>query len=714
MKLHTPTLRQLILNLPVLVLPVLVLPMTVGCGNTALAPTITSQPLSLTVNVGEKAVFSVTALAGLDAAYQWHRNGQAISGATSATYTIEAVSASDDQAIFTVVVSNAAGSVTSSEATLTVKGGASVEAPTLQTQPQDQAIKAGQNATFQVVATGNPTYQWRRNGQDIPGANAASYTLSKAQLSDNGATFSVFLSNAGGSLESASARLTVSEDMVVVAPVITTHPQSVTTKPGLSASFKVVATGTPSPAYQWQRDGQNIPGATLASYEIAQVQEKDNGAQFTVKVSNEGGSLTSNAATLNVTLTNGEKPTISQQPLAQTVKVGETATFTVGASGDPQPSYQWRRNGEAVDGATSATFSIPNAQLTDDGASVDVLVFNKIGKTLSTAVKLTVKAATESDIAPYFTTQPQSITTLPGKQVAFEAKAEGKPAPTYQWLKNGSTIPGATQARYTFTAQKADNGARFSVQATNAAGSATSSEAKVTVNAETNPGGNCTVTFIQEGNGSLSGELNQSVQSGGSCTPVIAKADAGHMFNFWVVDGRIIQSPELKLDTVSQSTTATAHFVAVTKKVVGEMMPNFRGIGEDGRDVSVADYHGQVIMLDMGYFKCGGCKEESKKVEEWYQKNKNTGIKVLGLLHLNDTYKACTPEDLKSWKDMLGLTFTYQNDATVSSGEKVVSECFTSSYGNPCMVIIDKDFKIRAVNNFLNKVEKVALDLAKQ
>ncbi|HKD52439.1 MAG TPA: immunoglobulin domain-containing protein, partial [Candidatus Acidoferrum sp.] len=110
------------------------------------APAITTQPANQTVTAGQTAAFSVVATGTAPLAYQWNKNGAAISGATSSTYTTPAATSSDNGAQFAVVVSNSAGSVTSATATLTVNPTAA--APTITTQPVNQAVTAGQTATF--------------------------------------------------------------------------------------------------------------------------------------------------------------------------------------------------------------------------------------------------------------------------------------------------------------------------------------------------------------------------------------------------------------------------------------------------------------------------------------------------------------------------------------------------------------------------------------
>ncbi len=103
-----------------------------GGGGTAVAPSITAQPASASVVAGATATFSVTASGTAPLSYQWRRGGTNISGATSASYTLQNTTSSDNGAQFSVVVTNSAGSVTSSNATLTVTTGTSLFPATIQ------------------------------------------------------------------------------------------------------------------------------------------------------------------------------------------------------------------------------------------------------------------------------------------------------------------------------------------------------------------------------------------------------------------------------------------------------------------------------------------------------------------------------------------------------------------------------------------------------
>ena len=85
------------------------------------APTITTQPTSKNVRIGATPKFSVTASGTAPFSYQWKKNGSAISGATKKTYTTPPVTAADNGSVFTVVVTNSGGSVTSDDASLRVR-----------------------------------------------------------------------------------------------------------------------------------------------------------------------------------------------------------------------------------------------------------------------------------------------------------------------------------------------------------------------------------------------------------------------------------------------------------------------------------------------------------------------------------------------------------------------------------------------------------------
>ncbi len=434
----------------------------------AVAPSITSQPANQAVTAGQTATFSVTAAGTSPLTYQWKKNGTAISGASSASYTTPATSASDNNAQFTVTVTNSVSSVTSNAATLTVK-----VPPSITAQPANKAVNVGQTASFSVTATGTGTlsYQWKKNGTAISGATSASYTTPATTASDNGAQFTVTITDLVSNVTSNAAILTVNGP-----PSIATQPASRTVSAGQTASFSVAATGTAPLTYQWKKGGTAISGATSASYTTPATTSSDNGAQFTVAVTNSVGSVTSNAATLTVNV----PPTISAQPASHTVAVGQTATFSVTATGAGTLTYQWKKNGTAISGATSASYTTPAALASDNGASFNVTVTSTAGSVTSNAATLTVNAPLS------ITTQPASTTVIAGQTATFSVAAVGTAPLTYQWKMNGAAISGATSSSYTTPATTTGNSSeQFTVTVTNGSGSVTSSAATLTVTAAT-------------------------------------------------------------------------------------------------------------------------------------------------------------------------------------------------------------------------------------
>jgi len=352
------------------------------------APTITSQPASQTTIAGQTATFSVTATGTAPLTYQWRKNGANISGATASAYTTPTTS-TDNGALFSIVVSNSAGSATSTSATLTVNVAA--VAPSITSQPSSQTVTAGQTATFSVAATGTAplSYQWRKNGANISGATSSSYTTSATTTADSGSQFSAVINNSAGSVTSTSAALIV--NAATVAPTITSQPSSQTVTAGQTATFSVAATGSAPLSYQWRRNGVNISGAT-ASTCTTPTTSADNGALFSAVVSNSAGSMTSSSATLTVNAA-AVAPSITTQPSSQTVAAGQTATFSVAATGSALLSYQWRKNGASISGATSSSYTTAATTTADSGSQFSVVVSNSAGSITSNSATLTVTAS---------------------------------------------------------------------------------------------------------------------------------------------------------------------------------------------------------------------------------------------------------------------------------------------------------------------------------
>ena len=436
-------------------------------------PAITTQPASQSVVTGSTATFTVTATGGAPLAYQWKKNGTDISGANSSTYTTPVTSMGDNAAVFAVVVSNSAGTATSTEANLAVT--ATAEAPTVTTQPADQTVITGASASFSVSATGTSPldYQWKKDGIAISGATASTYTIAATSLTDS-AVFTVVVSNSAGTATSSNATLTVAD--ALVAPAITKQPAAQSVTAGQTAKFTVEATGTAPLRYQWKLNDQDISGATDSSYTTSDTNTVGNAAVFTVVVSNGTGTATSDKATLTVTPA-PVAPAITTQPVSQAVAAGQTASFSVVATGTEPLTYQWKKDGSDIAGATSSTYTTSAVSSGDNGAKFSVVVTNSAGTVTSNEAVL-------SDVV--ISVQPAAQPVVVAQTASFSVTAGGTGPFTYQWKKNGSDIAGATSSTYTTPATViGDDGAVFTVEVSNGVGPAvTSSSARLSAFAE--------------------------------------------------------------------------------------------------------------------------------------------------------------------------------------------------------------------------------------
>jgi O-glycosyl hydrolase len=306
---------------------------------------------------------------------------------------------------------------------LGVKSSSAQVAPAITTQPANQTVTEGQAATFSVVISNGPCRSfWYINGAGYFGSvgSTISYTIPNTTLAMNGWTVSVDLYSCGSTGanlgNSQTAILTVNS--ATGAPTITAQPANQTVTAGQTATFSLVATGTAPLSYQWQKNGSPISGAAAASYTTPATSTSDSGAAFKVVVTNSAGSATSNSATLTVN-TAQVAPSITTQPANQTVTAGQTATFSVVATGTAPLSYQWQKNGSAISGATAVSYTTPAATSSDNGAIFQATVSNSIGGVTSNSATLTVSSGSGPTITLTLANTHQTMSGF-GASVAFQ------------------------------------------------------------------------------------------------------------------------------------------------------------------------------------------------------------------------------------------------------------------------------------------------------
>jgi Immunoglobulin domain/Immunoglobulin I-set domain len=504
------------------------------------APSITTQPANISVVSGGSASFTVAAAGSAPLTYQWLKggsplaNGGNISGATTATLTVSPAT-SADAAGYSVTVSNALGTATSTAATLTV-----AVPPAIVTAPASATVIAGSNISFTVTASGTAplAYQWLKNNSAIAGATSATLTLNNV-TSANAANYSVTVTNAVGSVTSAAATLTV-----LVPPAITTQPASISVAQGNAATFTAAASGTAPLSFQWLKNGAPIAGANSNVLSLAAVTAND-AANYSVVVTNIVGSIASSSATLTVLV----PPAIVTAPAAATVLAGGSATFTVTASGTAPLTYQWLKNNSAIAGATSATLALNNVA-SADAANYSVTVVNAAGSVTSAAAALTVNSP------PSITTQPANQFGAVGSSISLSVVAAGTGPLSYQWfnstgaLADGGNISGSATATLAITSLTANEVGNYFVVVSNAFGSATSATVSITVNVPA----------------SITGQpASQTVTTGGSASFSVTASGSGTLAYQWFKNGTKIANGT----GVSGATAATLSLTGVTTNSAG-------------------------------------------------------------------------------------------------------------------------------------------------
>lgn len=249
---------------------------------------------------------------------------------------------------------------------------------------------------------------------------------------------------------------------------ITKHPEKQSVCEGYSAVFSCSAVGV-NLRYQWYKNNNIIPNATLPTYYISSPKLSDTGF-YKVKVTGDCGEpIFSETANLELK----QPPKIVTQPEPVKVCLGEKVTFSVKAEGF-NISIRWRKNGVSIDNATGDTYTIENVKESDAGLYSAHISGACPPPVTSNEVRLTV------DVPPTITTQPQDQFVEEGTDVTFTCDATGT-LPDYQWQKNSVDLPDETGKTLVIKKVKPADEGNYTCVVKNNCGTKTSRPAKLTV-----------------------------------------------------------------------------------------------------------------------------------------------------------------------------------------------------------------------------------------
>ena len=208
-----------------------------------------------------------------------------------------------------------------------------------------------------------------------------------------------------------------------------------------------------------------LPGYYFVSWSGA-LSGTNNPATFTVNTA---------TPTVGALFAPSSSLTINRQPTNATVVLSNPAGFSVDASGTAPLTYQWRKSGINIGGATATNYSIASVIAADAG-SYDVVVLNGVGSSITSSVAtLTVL------FPPSISQSPQSQNVINGSNATFSVAASGSPSLSYQWRKDGVNIGGAVATNYSITGVTTNNGGGYDAIVSNPYGSITSAVAQLTV-----------------------------------------------------------------------------------------------------------------------------------------------------------------------------------------------------------------------------------------
>ena len=334
---------------------------------------ITAQPQGRTAPTGASVTLSVTATGTDPLTYQWIKNGEKITGARSASYTVSSVATSDTGG-YQVQVSNPAGDLISQTASLRV-----AQPVTIVTQPASTQIRKGQPYELSVVVSGTKplTYQWSKDGVVISDAVASILQITDADEANAG-VYSVVVKNDVGDVTSSTATVEV-----LLPPSVGALDPLKEVDLGSTVTLTATVSGFGTFNYQWLKNGVNIKEATAQTLVLSSVTLVDSGS-YSLNVGTEGGALPSSTMNLRVKA----DPILLGDAFADAVaSSGSTGSYrgsNVGATAE---------SGEPRHGGRAATASVWTSWTASDNG---IVTYSTEGSTFDTTLAVYTGSTADS------------------------------------------------------------------------------------------------------------------------------------------------------------------------------------------------------------------------------------------------------------------------------------------------------------------------------
>ena len=447
-------------------------------GYRPVAPTV-SQPASVTVPLGQTATFSVTATGTGTLTYQWYKNGAPITGANSSTYTTPPTVAGDSGAVFTVVVSNSAGSVTSGPATLTVQLPpplAKSLVPSSATPPYNSSVMllptfSGGTAVIGSTGVGS---------SDITTSAVSGGSYPTGPLTSP-TTFTLTVTDSKGNVVSTTCLVTPTQ--VTITPI---SPANQTLAPG-QIPFSATASGGATNNLTWTASSGTFTGNVWTSPNVA--------GNYTITANSVDEPSVSVTTTITLSA-----PVILTQPTSQHICTGSGLLLSVTAN--YASTYQWNLNGTPITGATNASYTVTTAASANAG-NYTVTVTNGLGSATSSVAIIAVGSS--------ITSNPSNLSLSPTQTGLFSISAQGVGSLAYQWYQipsGGSTgvplVNGSSSNYLTPPVDLTYDGSQYYATVTDSCGTLTSTDATLSVAA-----GNVPPTIVTQ-------PVGQTVPVGGT------------------------------------------------------------------------------------------------------------------------------------------------------------------------------------------------------